>query len=586
VIEQPPALFSQNGVLSVRFSWQTTLDYAGRTLYCFMTPDGLENPTLHIKPGDHLIVTVTNNTPALGFMMTLDPPLCGPGGSQMTFSSVNIHYHGTNTSPTCHQDEVIKTLVNSGQTFQYNVAFPKNEPSGLYWYHPHVHGIAEKSVLGGGAGAIVIEGIQNLQPVVSGLRQRILVVRDQPTVQFQEDMLDEGAGGDPNGIPFQDVTINNITTNTMTDTTKNPPVTTYTPAIFHMQPGETQFWRVCNCTADTILDLQVKFDGVPQPFQVVAVDGVPVNSQDGTQPGSPITLTHFRLPMASRVEFLVKAPSPTVRLAQLVTLNIPTGAVGDDDPNRPLFDIQLSAQDDDQSAQDDTVPQTTAMSATQNRFAGLASAPIAATRTLFFNENSTSFFMDVVGVPEHVFDPNAPPDITATQGTVEEWTVQNRTQENHEFHLHQTHFLVESQNNFAINKDAPAPGVVGQYLDMIEVPNWDGNPKHPYPSVTLRIDFRGPDIGDFVFHCHILEHEDGGMMNIIRVLPRGSSAGAALVSPRHKRTAASKAVASPNGAPGTSAPASSSPGASSAPPSPAGGMAGMDMKGTGSMNLK
>lgn len=60
-----------------------------------MTPSGLENPTLHLKPGDHLIVTVTNNTPALGFMMSLDPPLCGPGGSEMTFSSVNIHYHGT-----------------------------------------------------------------------------------------------------------------------------------------------------------------------------------------------------------------------------------------------------------------------------------------------------------------------------------------------------------------------------------------------------------------------------------------------------------------------------------------------------------
>ncbi|MCS6306147.1 MAG: multicopper oxidase domain-containing protein [Nitrospira sp.] len=45
----------------------------------------------------------------------------------------------------------------------------------------------------------------------------------------------------------------------------------------------------------------------------------------------------------------------------------------------------------------------------------------------------------------------------------------------------------------------------------------DGNPTHPYPRVTLRIDFRGRDIGDFVFHCHILNHEDLGMMNIIRV---------------------------------------------------------------------
>jgi Multicopper oxidase len=49
---------------------------------------------------------------------------------------------------------------------------------------------------------------------------------------------------------------------------------------------------------------------------------------------------------------------------------------------------------------------------------------------------------------------------------------------------------------------------------MIQVPYWDGNPNHPYPSVTVLIDFRGNDIGDFVFHCHILNHEDLGMMNI------------------------------------------------------------------------
>jgi hypothetical protein len=53
---------------------------------------------------------------------------------------------------------------------------------------------------------------------------------------------------------------------------------------------------------------------------------------------------------------------------------------------------------------------------------------------------------------------------------------------------------------------------------MIEVPGWDGNREHPYPSVSLRMDFRGPDVGNFVFHCHILEHEDGGMMSIIQVV--------------------------------------------------------------------
>jgi hypothetical protein len=72
---------------------------------------------------------------------------------------------------------------------------------------------------------------------------------------------------------------------------------------------------------------------------------------------------------------------------------------------------------------------------------------------------------------------------------------------------------------------------------MIQVPFWDRNPNHPYPNVKLRIDFRGPDIGDFVFHCHILGHEDLGMMNIIRVVrptasnhtdPKGNKSESAL----------------------------------------------------------
>src|SRR6266853_2087797 len=59
VVQNPPALFSSNGVLSVRFSYQQTTDSAGRLLHCFMTPNGLEDPTLHVKPGDRLNITVT-----------------------------------------------------------------------------------------------------------------------------------------------------------------------------------------------------------------------------------------------------------------------------------------------------------------------------------------------------------------------------------------------------------------------------------------------------------------------------------------------------------------------------------------------
>jgi FtsP/CotA-like multicopper oxidase with cupredoxin domain len=522
VVHNPPALFSSNGALSVRFSYQHRFDTDGTELLCFMTPDGLQNPTLHVNPGDHLIITVTNNIPAQPLTMTLNPPNCG--AAQMGKSSLNIHYHGTNTSPTCHSDEVIKTIINSGQTLQYNVAFPTNEPSGLYWYHPHVHGIAEHALQGGAAGAIVVDGIQNSQPAVSGLRHRILMVRDQPV---------PGNPTPTGNIPSWDVTLNYITITSPT----NPSANNFVPAILRMEQGEKQFWRVSNSCSDTILDLQYVFDGVPQTMQLVAVDGVPLSSQDGTQGGKLTPVTHFMLPPASRVEFIASAPPASVRLAQLLTLGINTGPFGDNDPQRPLATIQLTADSTADGGNDNTVGTFTAVSTTQQRFAGLASAPIAVKRTVFFNEiQPTQFFMDVLGKPEHLFDPNAPPDIVATQGTVEEWTVENRTPENHEFHFHQLHFLVESQNNFELNGSQQAPGITGQYLDMIQVPFWDQNPNHPYPSATLRIDFRGNDIGNFVFHCHILGHEDLGMMNIIQVQASTAAnfAGAAVPSPSTK----------------------------------------------------
>src|SRR5260370_36625717 len=64
VVHNPPALFSSNGVLQVRFSYQHRFDSDGTELLSFMTPGGLEDPTLHAKPHDHLITTVPNNTPS------------------------------------------------------------------------------------------------------------------------------------------------------------------------------------------------------------------------------------------------------------------------------------------------------------------------------------------------------------------------------------------------------------------------------------------------------------------------------------------------------------------------------------------
>ena len=77
-------------------------------------------------------------------------------------SSTNIHFHGLQIPPTCHQDNAVLTIINSGETFVYNINFPFDHPPGLYWYHPHMHELSEAAVLGGASGALIIEGIDQL----------------------------------------------------------------------------------------------------------------------------------------------------------------------------------------------------------------------------------------------------------------------------------------------------------------------------------------------------------------------------------------------------------------------------------------
>ena len=531
-VHQPPALFSSSGVLNVRFSYQQTTDSVGRLLHCFMTDTGLEEPTLHVNPGDTLNITVTNNTPMQPFGETYTAPNCGDATVQFTppangiasvGASVNIHYHGTNVTPQCGGDNVTRTLINPGpeHTFQYSFTFPTDEPPGLYWYHPHVHGLAERDLLGGATGALVVDGIQNVQPAVRGMRQRILVIRDQPQVQGAA----EGPGNCGVNVPFQDISVNYVPIDSHATFNSKGTLTgiTFTPAVFSMMTGETQFWRVTNSTADTILDLQVLYDGVPQTLQIAGIDAVPVNSQDGTQPGMLIPATRYRLPVAGRVEFLVQAPASTVKVAQLVTNNINNGPQGDCDPTRPIFNIALSNTDTFASAPDDYVGAYTGLTISDQRFGGLSSQPVSATRTFQFSEiQPTQFFITQVSAGQQptLFDNNNPPAVVTTQGSVEKWIVQNIAGENHEFHQHQVHFLVQSQDNFEANGSTQAPAITGQFADMIEVPFWSGKKNVPFPQVQLLMDFRGMDIGDFVYHCHILSHEDLGMMAIIRVLPK------------------------------------------------------------------
>lgn len=501
-VTPPPDLFSKHGVLKVAMNYWSDIDAANRTLFCFSTADGQESPTLHVNPGDTIEITLTNR---------IIPLVNGPseivsnrknrcGDKLMTLASVNMHFHGVNTSPRCHSDESIHTIVNSGQSFEYVIKVPKDEPPGLYWYHPHVHGIASMAVQGGASGAIVVEGIQNIQPAVAGLPERLIIIRDQPLLN--------GGAPDDGPMPNWDVNVNYVPV----------PFPAYPSAIIKTQRGTQEFWRVANACANTILDLQVVYDKKAQPLQVVGFDGVPAGSQDGKRQGTIVTQKHVLVPPAGRVEFIVNMPNNRVQQAYLATRAIKGGPASDTNPARTL--AQLIATDAPVKLR--RMPERSGPPNPQ-RFEGIDNTKVTAKRTLFFSEvpghaaghkpagEPVNFFITVDGQVSKLFDPNNPPAIVTTKGAVEDWTIQNRTFEVHEFHMHQIHFKVLEENG------VPVPKNQQQWYDTHQVGYWNGEGKYPY--IKVRMDFRGAVVGDFVYHCHILDHEDGGMMAIIRVKP-------------------------------------------------------------------
>ncbi|HEY6328924.1 MAG TPA: multicopper oxidase domain-containing protein [Blastocatellia bacterium] len=561
-ITEPEDIFSQDGQVTVNFSYFTFTDSNGLVRFCFINSDSAQSPTLHVHPGDTINVNVTNDVPADAaqsaifsqidkagryrknslpqFAKMLDMMRMHPedastvcGAAEQTATSLNIHYHGTNTSPTCHQDEVIHTLINSGQTFQYSVHIPTTEPPGMYWYHPHVHGIAEAAVQGGASGAIVVEGIENVQPAVAGLPERILNIRDQPIPGAPTPTSPPAQNADV--VPSWDVT-----TNYVVDAYTAGPngQAQYTPAVIPIKPNEKQFWRVVNACADTILDLQLVYNGTPQTFQIVSYDGVPAGSQDGTHLGTLVPATDVVVPPAGRVEFIMTGPPANVRNAQFVTNFINTGPDGDEDPTRPLAQLQVSQNAPEPPL---TIPATNAAPGNP-MFPNLASVTPNTQRLLYFSENSTQtvFFITVNGATPTPFSPTNPPAIVTTQGSVEDWTIQNRAMENHEFHMHQIHFLLMAING------VPVPPAQQQFFDMYQVPFWSGT--GPYPSITVRMDFRGADIGDFVYHCHILGHEDAGMMAIIQVNPSGTPPASSNSAKAGAKTASAKETKTTNSA--------------------------------------
>jgi FtsP/CotA-like multicopper oxidase with cupredoxin domain len=245
------------------------------------------------------------------------------------------------------------------------------------------------------------------------------------------------------------------------------------------------------------------------------MDGVPMDHND-PQGQSVDTQTHIGLPPGARVEFIVTGP-PDGETGLLVTRTVDTGPGGENDPNRMLAKIVASPNAPEPRSRLQSSPQPLQPPGE----AWLGDVSPVRVRHLYFSEklidpndptSAVEFYLTVDGQEPKMFDMSSDvPNIVAQQGTVEDWIIENRSSELHAFHIHQLHFLLLAYGGRQLNEDF--------LRDTVNVPYYDGH-SLAYPSVRLRMDFRDPNIvGTFVYHCHLLEHEDKGMMGSIRVNP-------------------------------------------------------------------
>lgn len=477
---------------------------------------------------------------------------------QMPPLDTNIHLHGFE-GPADQENIFLSTLSTPTHACEYHIAIPRTQPPGTYFYHPHSHGASRAQVAGGLSGAWIVEPST---AITAGSAEHVIVLRyavperdDNPfapdlTPIFIAALAHEKAirpaakvAYDPFDPPPWPVSVpmnagaswlnangcdGNFSSSLLTINDAD------TPASLTIGAGQTQLFRIVNATSDSVEDLRLRdsHDRI-QLLHVVARDGVSVSDDTARPLARYIAMDRVVLPPAGRVDILLSA-KPGKALT-LYSDHMCNGPVSEFAIKHDLLNIRAVANTGSATAQIASSPVRVDTPAARLIAFARAHSTLIRKRAITFSQyvfpkagkvppHPSFFITDTTNrnFHEHPFWPAyrsggtlpSNPDITVKAGTIEEWWLINTTQESHAFHIHQMAFV-----------DEKGPAGVPVALDVVYIPVGKmmpnkADPRYPLmqPSITkVLLDFRHVPRGTFVFHCHMLFHEDHGMMGIIQV---------------------------------------------------------------------
>jgi len=556
---EPARRSSSNGMLN------TSLDIhvaeklvAGRKIVTAAYEGTIPGPTLEVRPGDMLQIHLKNSIdrlldgtrihpyPGACVPIAQDPDADGEMKTPVWAIFTNLHTHGLQVAPefpptipydprnlpAAPRGDNPLLVIKPGQTCDYAIQLPRDQPGGLYWYHPHVHMATSRQMWGGMAGAIIVRGLLDEAPGVKEATEHLLILQE---------LLVDNWGRVPSNHPAPTAGFTQFGSIPPVPTNEIYAVNGVGLPVISARPGEVQRWRLLAASSHRFFNLCLTPKGPPakeDPYDSRCDQPVTFHQigQDGIGFPAPVAHTTINLAPANRVDVLLQVPknaagacaAPTYALR---ALPYDQGHPGGTLPAIDLATVRCWGPPKDARLPDRLICKDARGVDVLCGEPPLGPTPGRARQVVFSGDLHTA-------VPRFYLDFQQFDDTHISQavevGTVEEWTLVNLDVFQHPFHIHVNPFeVVElgqlvpaaagdslAKNGFRLDANGKFLLQAGTRPPFADV-WWDtfALPPHGYAKVRMR--FRPDTTGTTVYHCHILPHEDMGMMALFRLCPKG-----------------------------------------------------------------